>query len=419
MPNVFEALAPRGPIKGPDDKWDVFLSYRSVNRPWVLRLYDQLRYLGYEVFMDQFVLTTADALEDQLEQNLRRSATGVLIWSERSEDSVYCGKELKALSLLEQKKADFRYVVLRTSDVELPLFAQEKLWIDFSGQPDGPSGTGLLRLLNGLRGAALSAEAVHLAAAYDEAVKRAAAKVAAARASGDPDALVELAKSDAPEWTTTSMLPCKVAEGLIALKRPDEALAILDAVTEKFPRSIRPQQLRGLALARLGNWKAAQETLGELYELGERDPETVGMLARTWRDKFAESGDNFHLRRARNLYAEAFDGAPSDYYTGINAASNSVLLDELDVAEKYAAAVEKLVGTLPVRGDYWKTATVAEVQLIRRHFLPAAELYRAAVEGDPEAKGSYESTLAQARRLMAKLNPTAEERAAVEKAFVG
>jgi hypothetical protein len=49
MTNVFEALAPRGPIKGPNDKWDVFLSYRSVNRPWVLRLYDQLRHLGYEV----------------------------------------------------------------------------------------------------------------------------------------------------------------------------------------------------------------------------------------------------------------------------------------------------------------------------------------------------------------------------------
>jgi hypothetical protein len=107
MTYVFEALAPRGPIKGPNDKWDVFLSYRSVNRPWVLRLYDQLRYLGYKVFVDQFVLTTAEGLEDRLRQNLQRSATGVLIWSERGEDSVYCGKELNALSTLEQRKANF------------------------------------------------------------------------------------------------------------------------------------------------------------------------------------------------------------------------------------------------------------------------------------------------------------------------
>jgi tetratricopeptide (TPR) repeat protein len=397
----------------------VFLSYRSVNRPWVLQLYDQLRYLGYEVFMDQFVLTTSDSLEIQLEENFRRSATGVLIWSERSEDSVFCGKELRALTLLEQNKENFRSVVLRTSEVELPLFAQEKLWIDFSGQPDGPSGTGLLRLLYGLRGAAVSDEAVHLAATYDEAVKRAAAKVAAARANGDPDALVELAKSDAPEWTTTSMLPCKTAEGLIALKRPNEALTILEAVTQKFPRSVRPQQLKGLALARQGNWKAAQQVLGELHELGEKDPETLGMLARTWRDRYAQSGDLLHLRRARNLYSEAFSVTPSDYFTGINAAANSVLLGELDEAEKFAAAVEKLVGVKPRKSSYWMTATVAEVQLIRRRFADAARLYAAAVENDPEARGNHESTRDQARHLMEKLQPTPEERAAIEKAFGG
>jgi tetratricopeptide (TPR) repeat protein len=408
---------PRGPIRSTDDRWDIFLSYRSVNRAWVLQLYDQLRSLGYEVFMDQFVLTTADGLEDQLEQNLRRSATGVLIWSERSEDSVYCGKELRALSLLEQNKENFRSVVLRTSEVELPLFAQEKLWIDFSGQPDGPSGTGLLRLLYGLRGTALSDEAGHLAATHDEAVKRAAPRfprhgpvATPTRSSNSPRAML---RSGRP------LPPCKVAEGLIALKRPDDALTIVEAVTQRFPRSVRPQQLKGLALPRAGNWKAAQQVLGELYELGEKDPETVGILARTWRGKFAESGNPLHLRRARNLYAEAFNAAPSDYYTGINAASNSVLLDEPELADKYAAAVEKLVGTQPVRGGYWKTATVAEVQLIRRRFADAAKLYAAAVEDDPDATGNHESTRDQARRLIEKLRPAPEERASVEKAFGG
>ena len=307
MSSVFETLAPRGPIKAADDKWDVFLSYRSVNRPWVLRLYDQLRHLGYEVFMDQFVLTTSGGLNPQLEQNLERSATAVLIWSSRSEESQWCLDEYEALRTLEKSKAGFRYVVLRVDEIDLPLFAQAKLWVDFSGQPDGPTGTGLLRLLHGLRGNPLSDEAVRVAAAYDDAAKRALAKVAAARAAGDSDRLVELAKSAAPEWTTTSMLPCKVAEGLIALKKADEALKILDAVTERFPRSVRPQQLKGLALARQGNWKAAQQALGELHELGEKDPETLGILARTWRDRYDQSGDLLHLRKARNLYAEAFE----------------------------------------------------------------------------------------------------------------
>jgi predicted Zn-dependent protease len=417
MSQVFEALAPRGPVKTGTDRWDVFLSYRSVSRPWVLRLYDQLRHLGYEVFMDQFVLSTSGGLNVQLEDNLQSSATAVLIWSSRSEESAWCKDEYDTLRNLEKSKPGFRYVVLRVDEVELPLFAQSKLWIDFSGLPDGPTGTGLLRLLHGLHGKPLSDEAVRMAAAYDEAVQRALVKVGAARKNGDADTLIELAKSDAPEWTTTATLHCKVAESLIALKRPADAVTLLDAVTARFPRSIRPQQLKGLALARGGNWRAAQQVLGELHELSERDPETLGILARTWRDRFGESQDKLHLRKARNLYAEAFENAPSDYYTGINAAANSVLLGELDRAETLAAAVEKIVGTVRVKGDYWKTATVAEVQLIRRRYAQAAELYAAAVEDDPEAKGSHDSTRGQARRLMDKLQPDDAERAAVEAAF--
>lgn len=55
--------------------------------------------------------------------------------------------------------------------------------------------------------------------------------------------------------------------------------------------------------------------------------------------------------------------------------------------------------------------------MIRRRFSEAAALYAAAVEIEPESKGSHESTLAQARRLMDKLSPSDAERAAIEAAF--
>lgn len=417
MSTVFESLAPRGPVRGTGDTWDVFLSYRSVNRPWVLRLYDQLRHLGYEVFMDQFVLSTSGGLNAQLEQHLERSATAVMIWSSRSEESQWCEDEYAALRTLEKNKPGFKYVVLRVDAVELPLMAQAKLWIDFNGFPDGPTGTGLLRLLHGIHGKPLSDEAVRAASAFDDAFARATVKINAARKSGDWEALLHLVSSDSPEWTTTPALVSKVADGLIALKRPDDALPLLETLIERFPRSVRPQQLKGLALARAGKWKAAQQVLGELHELGEKDPETLGILARTWRDRYAESKDVLHLRKARNLYAEAFEGAPTDYYTGINAASNSVLLGDVANAERIAVMVERLVGTAAKSRDYWATATVAEVQLIRKNFMKAAELYAAAVEDDTEAKGNHESTLGQARRLMNQLGPTVEERAAIEAAF--
>jgi tetratricopeptide (TPR) repeat protein len=263
----------------------------------------------------------------------------------------------------------------------------------------------------------LSDEAVRAAAAYDDAVLRAKAKIGAARAAGDAEALRKMPASDAIEWTTTALLPCMVAEALIALKRHDDAVPLLDDVISRFPRSIRPQQLKGLALARAGQWRLAQQILGELHELGEKDPETLGILARTWRDRYGVSKDVLHLRKARNLYAEAFESAPSDYYTGINAASNSVLLDELETAKRYAAAVERLVGTEARKNDYWATATVAEVQLLQGRFDRAAALYRAAVEDAPEAKGDHASTLGQATRLMDKMQVDAETRAAIESAF--
>lgn len=413
----FADLAPRGPLKGSNDRWDVFLSYRSINRPWVLRLYDTLRFLDYEVFMDQFVLATHEGLQRQLETGLSRSATGILIWSHRSEDSQWCRYEYDAMRSLEESKAGFRFVVVNVDQAELPLFARTKLWIDFSTQRDGPTGTDLLRLLYGLHGKPLPAQAVALAAEYDDTTRRALARIAAARAAGDAEALIALARSDKPEWRVTSLLRCKVAESLIEIRQPAAAVSLLDEVIAAFPRSIRPQQLKGLALARQGQWQAAQQLLGELVALGERDPETLGMLARTWRDRYAQSRDRLHLGKARNLYAQAFASAPSDYYTGINAASNSVLLGDLEDAETYAAAVEELVGNVPIPGDYWRTATVAEVQLIRRNFLQAAKLYAYAVGDDPEAKASHESTRGQALRLMEHLSPSDEERQAIESAF--
>ena len=55
-------LAPKPANLPPGVKWHIFLSYRSVERSWVLSLYDTLVRLGYEAFMDQFVLTAASNL---------------------------------------------------------------------------------------------------------------------------------------------------------------------------------------------------------------------------------------------------------------------------------------------------------------------------------------------------------------------
>src|SRR5437764_6961024 len=122
-------------------------------------------------------------------------------------------------------------------------------------------------------------------------------------------------------------------------------------------------QLRGLALARKGYWQSAKDVLSILYEQGEQDPETLGIYARTWKDRYQESKDSLHLEKACSLYELAFRNAPRDYYTGVNAAATNVMLGQLDKAAALAGEVEEIVGTTEKPSDYWMTATVAEVQL--------------------------------------------------------
>jgi hypothetical protein len=411
------ALAPRAPLRGGGDEWDVFLSYRSLSRPWVLAFYDVLRQLDYQPFLDQYVLSADARLSATLQQHLQRSASGVLIWSAGSEDSEWCQKELTAFEQLASAKASFRYVVVKVDAVELPLFASQKLWIDFSSAREGPCGSNLLRLLFGIHGKPLPPEAVGLAAEVDEETTRAIAKIAAAKEAGNAEDLVTLAGTETLAWQASPLLGCKVAEALISMKATVKASEVLKTLQSSFPKSIRPKQLEGLALARKGDWRKAQAVLGELYFLGERDPETVGIYARTWRDRYFETKDPLYLRKARDLYAEAFKGAPRDYYTGINAAANSVLLGDLVAAKFYAEAVEKIVGNQSKPGDYWLTATIAELQLIRQNYAKASELYQAAVAISPEAKGDHDSTRSQARRLMDNLQPSPQEREAIERAF--
>lgn len=80
-------------------------------------------------------------------------------------------------------------------------------------------------------------------------------------------------------------------------------------------------------------------------------------------DRYEADHDDPSLRESRDLYAQAFDGARDDYYTGINAAAKSVFLGtpaDLEKAHEYAARVLEIVGTNAWLGDYWKTATVAD-----------------------------------------------------------
>jgi hypothetical protein len=408
-------LAPEAPPLAPGKTWHVFLSYRSIHRAWVIQLHDVLRQLGYKVFLDQFVLRANDELGLALGAALDESAAGVLVWSSKTEDSTWCKSEYAKMDTMS-KDGSFHYAVVKLDDGKLPGFAGNKLFVDFSAYKDAPLGMGLLTVLHEVAGKSLSDEAVRFGLSVDEEARAASHKIAGARQIGDVAHLLELAATDSVAWRTTAALGCQVAESLIKLGRNDEALTVIQRLEARFTLAVRPRQLRGLALARKGDLPGAQRVFSELEAEGNRDPETLGMYARTWMDRYKAEKNPLFLRKSRNLYQLAFEHTPSDSYVGINAAAKSVMLGDLESAEKLAKRVEALVGTV-ASADYWATATVAEVQLIQRKWGEAVALYQAAVENHPTEVGSHQSTWTQADLLMKHLDCPIEIRKQLEGAF--
>ncbi len=409
------------------ERFTVFLSYRSANRAWVISLYDVLRRFGHTVFLDQCELTPGEELIMRLEQALLASQSGVLVWSDASRDSAWVRKEYQVMERQATARSNFRFVPVKLDTADLPPFAQERISLNFSTYPDGPNGGELLRLLHAVIGRPLSVEALHYAAQQDDASSRAAYSIGAAIKNGQPTQLLALLQNSTAEWRSSAVLACKAAEGLTKLKAYGEAIDALDVVRQEFPRAIRPRQLQALALNRLArdggtdrDLERAQTILGELYMADERDPETLGIYGSTWFERYRRSGRVTDLRQSRDLYLEAFERARDDYYTGINAAAKSALIGtdtDLAKARTIAVNVEKIVGLVPSRGDYWKTATAAEAQLIQGRITEAGILYDAAVAMARTEIGSHESTWRQACTLMVRLQPSPEERAVIRQAF--
>lgn len=415
--------APGPRTLGKDDTWNVFLSYRSVDRPWVVHLYDVLRSAGHKVFLDQCVLKAGDELIRHLENGLGSSQAGVLIWSANSADSDWVRREYNAMEDMANTKPEFCFVPIRVDDKELPRFARNRIFLDFAAYPDGPNGGELLRLLHAIVGQPLSEASVRFAAELDRQTHEAISLIKAARMNGDARCLRQLFEKGGLAWEVSSALGCQAADAMLNIGEAQSGLEMLEEIERRFPRAVRPKQLRALALARIGgeeNLSQAQEILGALYAQNQRDPETVGIYARTFMDRYASSSNILMLRRSRDLYEEAFENAADDYYAGINAAAKSCLLgteEDLRRATELAARVQQIVGDSPVRGEYWLSATVGEVQLIQRHFERAAEVYAAAVATAPTEIEAHRSTWLQASRLLKKVGPTLEQYQPIREAF--
>src|SRR5690242_14865123 len=112
--------------------------------------------------------------------------------------------------------------------------------------------------------------------------------------------------------------------GETTLERGEPLLAydLVCEALEQYPGDIRLRQLQGLALARSGATERAQGLLEQLAKEGHGNEETLGMLARTYKDLFARVVDarqkRSYLQEAANIYMLAYESGRG-YWSGINA----------------------------------------------------------------------------------------------------
>jgi len=212
--------------------------------------------------------------------------------------------------------------------------------------------------------------------------------------------------------------PCQAqeAESLLHIGEPLLAYNIIQQALSDQPGSVRLRQLKGLALARSGALRRANEELTVLRDEGHTDGETLGLLARTHKDlALAAAADSVdrerHLAAALEIYAAGYsqsrhsDAVADAYYTGINAATMSFLRGHIKHAREIAADVEDLcrLALTNSRDDtdaYWPQATLAEAALILGNEQTAQERYALAATLAGSRFGDLSSTRHQARLLL-------------------
>ena len=205
------------------------------------------------------------------------------------------------------------------------------------------------------------------------------------------------------------------AESLLHIGEPLLAYNVIKQALTDQPGNIRLRQLKGLALARSGALRRANEELASLRDEGFTDGETLGLLARTHKDLALAAADSAsreqHFGAAFDIYATGYSesrrcGAVADaYYTGINAATMSFLRGDIERAHEIAADVENLCQIAISESNegaeaYWPQATLAEAALILGNERAARERYAVATTLAGGRYGDLSSTRHQARLLL-------------------
>jgi len=199
-----------------------------------------------------------------------------------------------------------------------------------------------------------------------------------------------------------------------------EALLAFDVSSEGLKNWAEDKELRhvkAFALARMGSTELARDLLIRIRDEGHDDEESLGLLARTYKDLWLRSGNTQDLKDAFDEYSKAYNRSPERYWTGINAATLAFALKDgagsRNLAEQVLRSCEELRAAQPEKQDYWLAATMAEAELLLDH-LPEAER-RYAEAREIGTLGNLGSTWRNAQIILRLMPPAVRTR--IDRAF--
>ncbi|MEX3846240.1 TIR domain-containing protein [Paraburkholderia sp. BR10879] len=357
------------------DEFHVFVSYRSTDRPWAMRLVTRLEGAGLRVFIDQNELKPGGYLAGQLQSALARSRAAVLLVSQGWIESPWCQEEANVLIQRDVSDKRFMLVPLRIDKSTMPPMLNARVWLDFSDMAE-PGGGALDRLLNALIDI-VPGERSEPSERADETDLRVTDRfVAEIRTAGKGD--VSGVWTTVSEWRATGLTdvaPLIAAAEVFSGKGWFEST--LDVLAD-MPPSVRVRQLRAFAFRKLGQIDKAIRKLEAFKEEGQLDAETAGLLAGCYKARWQQADDHNFAQLAYLTYREAYE-LYDDPFNGINTAAMALHCNERNVMIAVATQVrDKLLKKREADRDHWDLATLGEASLLLSRFDDARDWYRKA-----------------------------------------
>lgn len=128
--------------------------------------------------------------------------------------------------------------------------------------------------------------------------------------------------------------------------------------------ALRVNQLLALSTSKCGSPELAVEYLTGLYEQSPNDPETAGILGGIYKSIFRKQQSTKYALLSRDTYAKNFEQT-GNYYTGINAASMSVIAGKTQQGRELATRIiSQLENTASTE---WEWASLAEAYMLTKN----------------------------------------------------